>query len=100
MLIFQICQLHVEAILARARFVISMVSVGKIPHIAAVIGITYFTGEALHNLAWQGFCRDWCVRTGSISSVNAKHASALQPAPCSLTADKVWSAGCQLCFPI
>ena len=91
---FKICQLHVVAILAGARFVISMVSVGKTPHIVAVIGITYFTGEGLLNLAWQGFCRDWCIRTRSILSVNAKHASALQLAPCSLTADKVQSAGC------
>jgi len=52
LLTFQLCQLHVVTTLAGARFVISVVCVGKIPQIVAVIGITYFTGEGLLNLAW------------------------------------------------
>lgn len=44
---FQLCQLRVVAILVEARFVISTVSVGKIPHIPAVTSITNFTWEDL-----------------------------------------------------
>lgn len=82
----QICQLHVVAILTEAGIVISMVSIGKTTHIAAVMGITYCTGEGLLNLAWQEFYRDWYIHTRSILSVNAKPASPLQPAPYSLAA--------------
>lgn len=90
----QICQLHVVAILTGARIVISIVSVGKTTHIAAVTGITWCTGEDLFNSAWQGFYRDWYTHTRSILSVNAKLIpSALQPAPYSLALDKVWSVG-------
>lgn len=76
-----------------ARFVISVIYAGKTPHIAAVIGIIYFTGLSLLNLPRQGFCRDWWICTRGIFPVNAKHAPA-----CSLTADKAWSAGCQFCL--
>lgn len=83
------------------RFAINMFSLGRIPHIPAVTGITNFTWEDLLNLARQGFCRDWHVLTRSIVWGNAEHAPALQPATCMQPdSDKIWSAGAKLHVPI
>lgn len=61
-----------------------MVSVGRISHIPVVTP----TWEDLPNLARQAAWRDWYVLTRSVGSGKAEHAPALQPATCSLTADK------------